>query len=177
MYRGEKILLRAYKKEDIPLAWKYINDEEVKRYLTPGIPFPLTLEEEYKWFEGISSSSNNSYSFAIETLQEGKYIGGCGVNRVDWKNSIADIGIFIGNGEFREKGYGTDAVKALIKFIFNEMNLNKIKLNVYSFNKRAIKCYEKCGFKVEGTLRQEIFREGKYHDEYIMSILRCEYNS
>lgn len=174
MYIGEKIRLRAYKREDAPLAQEYLNDWEVKRLLTPGIPYPILLEEEEKWVSN-QSAFNDTYSFAIETLEDGKYIGGCGTNKVDWKNSTAVVGIFIGNKDYWGKGYGTDAMKVLIKFIFEQMNLNKIKLDVYSFNERAIKSYKKCGFKVDGVLRQEIFRDGEYHDEYVMSILKEEY--
>nr|WP_206076217.1 GNAT family protein [Marinitoga lauensis] len=72
-------------------------------------------------------------------------------------------------------GYGTEAMKLLVNFIFDEMNINKVKLHVFSFNKRAIRSYEKVGFKVEGVLREQIFREGKYHDEIIMGILRREW--
>lgn len=86
-----------------------------------------------------------------------------------------EVGIFIGDKNYWNKGYGTDAMRILIRFIFEQMNINKIKLNVYEFNPRAVRCYEKCGFKKEGTLRQEIFRDGKYYDQYIMSILREEY--
>lgn len=66
-------------------------------------------------------------------------------------------------------------MKVLVNFIFNEMNINKIKLDVYSFNTRAIKCYEKLGFKKEGTLRKEIFREGKYHDILVYGMFRDEF--
>lgn len=175
MYKGEKVKLREYSKEDIKQAQMYVNDPEVKMLLTPGIPFPYTLEDEEKWYES-QSANNDTYNFAIETLDEGKYIGGCGINKIDWKNSNVIIGIFIGDKNYWEKGYGTDAIKVLIKFIFNEMNINRIKLNVFSFNKRAIKCYEKCGFKVEGVLRQELFRDGEYHDDILMGLLKEEYN-
>lgn len=174
MYTGKKVRLRAYEKEDIIYAWKYINDEEIKRLLMPGIPYPLTLEEEEKWFQE-QSAFKDTYNFAIETLDEGKYIGGCGINHLDWKNSVATVGIFIGDKDYLSKGYGTDAMNTLVGFIFNQMNINKVKLNVYSFNERAIKSYKKSGFKTEGTLRQEIFRDGKYYDEYIMGILREEF--
>ncbi|MDA8443400.1 MAG: GNAT family protein [Peptococcaceae bacterium] len=174
MYQGNLVKLRAYRRGDIPLAWEYINDPEVKRLLSPGIPFPLTLGEEEKWFENISAY-NDTYNFAIETLQGGKYIGGCGINNVDWKNSVATVGIFIGDKGFWGKGLGTDAMQILLKFIFEQMNLNKVKLLVYSFNPRAIKCYEKCGFQREGILRREIFRDGQYHDQFVMGILREEY--
>ena len=175
MYTGEKVRLREYRKEDITKAWKYINDPETKKLLNPRIPFPITLDEETKWIEGLSSSKDE-YNFAIETLEDEKYIGGCGINAVDWKNSVATVGIFIGDKECWGKGYGTDAMKVLMTFVFEQMNIHKIKLNVFSYNERAIKSYEKCGFKVEGRLRQELFRDGKYCDELVMGILKEEYD-
>lgn len=174
MYKGEKIRLREYKKEDIKLAQEYVNDSEIKKLLNPGIPFLYTYEDEEKWYENLSASKD-TYNFAIETLEDKKYIGGCGINEVDWKNSYVVIGIFIGDKDYLGKGYGTDAMKVLMHFIFEQMNIHKIKLNVFSFNKRAIKSYEKCGFKVEGILRDELFVDGKYHDEVSMGILREEY--
>lgn len=175
MFNGEKVKLRAYKSEDALLAWKYMNDFEVKKYLTPGIPFPMSYQEELNWVNSNGKESNGKYNFAIEKLDDCKYIGGCGINNMDWKNRIATIGIFIGDKNFWNQGYGSDALRVLLRLAFEEMNLNKVKLNVYDFNKRAIRCYEKCGFKKDGILRQEVFREGKYHDEVIMSILREEY--
>ncbi|MBS4537037.1 GNAT family N-acetyltransferase [Clostridium sp. D2Q-11] len=175
MFIGNKIKLREYTKDDVKKAQRYMNDPEVRGLLTPGIPYLYTLEDEEKWYAS-QSATNDTYSFAIETLEEGKYIGGCGINKVDWKNSTVTIGIFIGDKDYWGKGYGTDAMEVLIKFIFKEMNINKIKLNVFSFNERAQKSYEKCGFKVEGILRQEIFRDGEYHDDIIMSLLREEFS-
>ncbi|WP_461615192.1 GNAT family N-acetyltransferase [Clostridium sp. Marseille-QA1073] len=174
MYIGEKVKLREYRKEDIKKAQEYMNDREIRGLLAPNIPYPYTYEDEVRWFEGLSANKD-LYNFAIETLNDKKYIGGCGINNIDWKNSVATVGIFIGDKDYLGKGYGTDAMKILINFIFEEMNINKIKLNVYSFNERAVKSYEKCGFKKEGLLRKEIFRQGKYHDEVVMGILREEY--
>lgn len=174
MYQGEKIRLREYRKEDTAQALAYINDVEVKRLLNPGIPFLNTYEDEEKWITSLSAKKDE-YSFAIETLDTGAYIGGCGINSIDWKNSVAVIGIFIGDKDYWSKGYGTDAMEVLIRFVFEQMNLHKIKLHVYSFNPRAIRCYEKCGFVKEGVLRQEVFRDGQYHDEIVMGLLREEY--
>lgn len=170
MYTGELVRLREYKREDIKLAQEYVNDPEVKRLLHPGIPYLYTFEDEQKWFDSLSAT-NDEYSFAIETLEDNKYIGGCGINKINWKNSVAEVGIFIGDKDKWGKGYGTDAMRILIKFIFEQMNINKIKLNVFSFNQRAIKSYEKCGFKIEGVLRQEVFRDGQYYDDIVMGIL------
>lgn len=174
MFDGKKVRLRAYRKEDIPQALEYINDPEVKRNLVIGVPFPLRLEDEEKFFENISAAKD-TYSFAIETLDGSNYIGGCGMNQVDWKNRYAVVGIFIGDEQYRGKGYGSDAMRILLRFIFDEMNMNRVKLFVFSFNQRAIKSYLKCGFKQEGTQRQEMFRDGQYHDTIVMGILRSEW--
>jgi len=174
MLEGKLVRLREYRKEDISLKVSYINDPDVLRYLESGIPYPLTLNEELKWFDTISAF-RDSYRFAIEAQESSKYIGDCGINSIDWKNGIASVAIFIGNRDYWGKGYGTEAMKLLLSFIFNQTNLNKVRLNVYSFNERAIKSYEKCGFKREGVLREEIFRDGRYYDILALGILRGEY--
>lgn len=175
MFDGKLVRLRGYRKEDISLKLSYINDPEVMRYLESGIPYPLTLNEEIKWFEAISAFKD-SYRFAIEAIDSSHYIGECGINSIDWKNSVASAVIFIGDKEYRGKGFGTEAMKILLYFVFNQININKVRLNVYSFNVRAIKSYEKCGFKKEGILRQEIFRDGKYYDTIVMGLLREEWD-
>ncbi|OQY09032.1 MAG: GNAT family N-acetyltransferase [Marinitoga sp. 4572_148] len=176
MIEGKFVRLRAYSKNDLKKALEYINDYEIKKFLTPGIPFPYKMEDEEKWYENINPNGKGIYDFAIELKETNEYIGGCGINNVDWKNSVATVGVFIGK-PFFNKGYGTEAMDLLVDFVFNEMNMNKVKLHVFSFNKRAIKSYEKVGFKVEGVLREQIFREGKYHDEIIMGLLRREWKT
>lgn len=174
MYEGKLVKLRELKSEDIHLAYEFMNDQDVVMYLNPGIPYPMTLEKEKAWFEA-QKNNNDTYSFSIETLEEGLYIGGCGINNYDWKNGTATVGIFIGNREYKSKGYGTDAMAVLLDFIFKQTNINRVQLYVYSFNERAIKSYRKNGFVEEGRLRQRIFRNGRYYDEVVMSILREEY--
>lgn len=172
MYYGDKICLRAYKEDDIPLATKYVNDKELKKLLVTTIPFPMTTWEEESWIKSQKSNDNGQYNFAIEDLETGKYIGGCGIQNVNWLARVATVGIMIGDRNYWGKGYGTDAMKVLVEFIFNSMNINKVRLGTFSFNDRAINCYKKCGFEVEGVLKKEIFKDGKYYDEIIMSVFR-----
>lgn len=174
IFYGNLVRLREYHKDDLSIAWQYVNDWEIKKYLAPDIPLPWKFEEEEKWYEELSSKNAEHYSFAIERISDGQYIGGCGINALDWKNSVATVGIFLGRS-FLSQGYGTDAMKVLVNFIFSEMNIHKVILHVFAFNVRAIKSYEKAGFKIEGTLRSQIFRDGKYHDEIIMGILKEEW--
>lgn len=174
MFEGKLMRLRAYRKEDIEKALEFANDPEVKKCLVPGIPFPWRKEDEEKWYQSLNPFSTDSYSFALEKLSDGEYIGRCSIIKIDWKNSVAEVGIFLGR-PYWSQGYGTDAMRVLVRFIFNEMNMNKIKLHVFSFNERAKRVYEKIGFKVEGILRQELFREGRYHDVIVMGLLKSEW--
>lgn len=174
MYSGKLVKLRAYKEEDIEKAVEFINDEEVKKFLDSNIPFPMTKWQEEEWVRSRKANADFTYDFAIEDLETGKYIGGCSINECDVKNRTCTIGIMIGDKEYWSKGYGSDALKVLIKFIFEEVNMNKIKLKVFSFNTRAIACYKKVGFKEEGILKKELYRNGKYHDEILMAIFKSE---
>ena len=170
IFTGKKTRLRAYRKEDVDAALAYINDPEVKRFLMPGVPFPLTRADEEKFLADISAFKDN-YSFAIETL-DGRYIGGCGINSVDWKNSVCEAGIFIGDQSLWGKGFGTDAFGVLVGFVFSQMNINKVRLRVYDFNLRGIKSYHKLGFKKEGVLRQMVSYGGFFGDVAVYALLR-----
>ena len=174
MLEGTKVRLRSYTKADLPKAREYLNDPEVGAGLRRGIRFPFRPEDEEKFYDSIDPNSTKGYSFAIECKESGQYLGGCGMHDIDSKNRMATVGIFLGK-EHVGKGYGTDAMQVLVDFCFNEINLNRVKLNVFAFNKRAIRCYRKTGFKIEGTLRQEVFRNGKYHDSLVMGLLRSEW--
>jgi UDP-4-amino-4,6-dideoxy-N-acetyl-beta-L-altrosamine N-acetyltransferase len=172
MILGEKTRLRAIERDDIPRFLKWLNDPEVRRYLR--MYMPLSKAEEERWFERQLESQNDKV-FAIET-EDGTHIGNIGLHRIDWKNRCAVLGIFIGEKDYWGKGYGPDAIRALLRFAFGEMNLHRVELEVLDYNSRAIRCYEKCGFKLEGRRREAMFRDGRYHDALIMGILREEFD-
>jgi RimJ/RimL family protein N-acetyltransferase len=174
MLEGEKVRLRAYSKEDIPKARAYLNDPDTGSMMRMRILFPLRMEDEEKWYQSLDANSSKEYDFAIEAKDNGAYLGGCGVHGIDPKNRLAMVGLFLGK-EHCGQGYGTDVLRVLVDFCFKEINLNRIQLGVFSFNKRAIRCYEKVGFRTEGVLRQEIYRQGKYHDTILMALLRSEW--
>jgi len=170
MIHGERVRLRAIEREDIPRFLKWLNDPGVRRYL--GMYLPLSRAQEEEWFER-QLKDERSRVFAIETA-EGKHIGNIGVHDINWKNRCAELGIFIGHSDFWGQGYGADAVCTLLRLAFQEMGLYRISLRVFDFNQRAIRCYQKCGFRQEGHLREAHFTEGHYHDVLLMGILARE---
>lgn len=174
MLTGRLVRLREHREEDIKLAQEFFNNPEVVKTLYFGTPYPVTYADQKSFLER-SSAFKDDYNFAIETIEEPRYIGSCGIKCVDWKNSRVELGISIGERRLHGKGYGTDAIATLVGFIFDEMNINKIKLEVVAFNEGAIRCYEKAGFKKEGLLKREIYRGGRYHDLVVMAIFRADY--
>jgi RimJ/RimL family protein N-acetyltransferase len=165
---GEKIRLRAIEREDIPTFVRWFNDPEVRRYLEMYLPMSKTKEEQ--WFEAYLKDDSHQL-FGIET-DEGFLIGNVGLHSIDWRNRSAVLGIVIAEKEYWGRGYGSDAIITLLRFVFGEMNLHRVHLSVYDFDERAIACYEKCGFRHEGRAREAMYRDGSYHDSLYMAILR-----
>ncbi len=174
MFRGEKIQLTAIQRDYLPRYVEWLNDWQVSQFLAPGIPRPLRIEDEMDWFEHQRAASDQQV-FAIVTIADDKLIGNCGLHRIDLKNRCAMFGIFIGDQNYWGKGYGTDATNTILRYGFEQLGLNRVELWVYDFNPRAIRAYEKAGFKREGVRRQGLYRNGTYHDEFIMGILREEW--
>ncbi len=174
MLKGKLVNLRATESKDVDEIMKWIKDREVTKYLSAFLYSPVSQVEEEKFLERVTGCTNTEKNLVIET-GEGTYIGQISLNRIDWKNSNAELGIVIGHKEYWSKGYGTDAIKILLNYAFKQLNLYKIYLRVFEFNQRGIICYEKCGFKEEGRLRQNYFYNGKYYDVILMGVLKSEF--
>ncbi|MGX6591894.1 GNAT family N-acetyltransferase [Cetobacterium ceti] len=173
MIKGKKVNLRAYKKTDLETLYNLFENDKVKRTLLMDTNTPTAIEYENLFIEKNLIFESELYNFAIESSSTGEYIGGCGINKIDRKNSFAIVGIWLGE-PFQGKGYGADALRTLCNFIFQEMNIHKIKLNCFSFNFQGLICYQAVGFKEEGISRKEIFRDGQYHDIILMGLFKDE---
>ena len=115
------------------------------------------------------------HDYSIVDISTNELLGNCGIINVDHLNQTAEVWIFIGNKDYWSKGYGSEALCLLMDFGFRALNLHNIGLYTYSFNKRAIKCYEKIGFKVMGKRRQALLRGKDRFDIVHMDILRSEF--
>lgn len=175
MFEGKKVRLRALCKDDLPRVREIINDPEVARFLSRGFVFPYRAEDEEVWYAGLDANSATQYAYAIESLGDGALIGVCGIMDIHPVHRNAVAGLFLGRPHWG-RGCGTDGLDVLLGLCFEELNLHKVKLQVFDFNERAIRCYERLGFAREGVFREEVFRHGAYRDQIQMALLREDWH-
>jgi RimJ/RimL family protein N-acetyltransferase len=176
MIIGKNVRLRAIERGDVPRCVRWLNDPEVIENLLMNYPLSHAMEE--KWFERqLETPPTVSQVFAIETLvgSEWVHIGNSGLHEIEPVHNSAEFGIFLGEKEFWNKGLGREATKLVLKHGFENLNLNRIYLFVFSTNPRAVKAYEAAGFIKEGVERQGVYKNGHYIDVIEMSILRSEW--
>ena len=170
MLQGDLVVLRAVERNDLPNFVRWLNDETVLEYF--GQIVPLSLEQEEKWYEDTLQDSS-ACAFSVDF--EGKHVGGAGFNQIQPRHRNAEVGLFIGVPGLWDRGLGRDVMRTLLRYGFQQLNLHRIYLRVYSENRRAVHLYEKLGFQHEGLWRQAEFRNGRYHDILWMSLLRNEW--
>lgn len=160
MISGKIVELRGICKQDAPLIFKWVNREDM-RDLT-GTLYPVSEYEHEKWIQNVTLERNQKI-FAI--YHGNKCIGTIGLKNIDSINRNAELFISIGE---KVRGGGTDAVNALVNFCFMHLNMHKIYLYVFESNQRAINCYKKAGFAIEGILHDHHFAKGGYENVLIM---------
>lgn len=175
MIYGEGIRFRAPERSDIPKFQAWLNDPEVRAGLQLNLP--LSLVDEENWFEEMQARHPTERPLTIEAEVDGEWValGNCSFFNIDWRCRSAEVGIFIGDKRYWNRGYGTRAMRLLLKHGFETLNLNRISLDVYATNPRAMRAYEKAGFVHEGRKRQGMYKNGQYTDILLMSVLREEW--
>ncbi len=177
MYQGKLVRLRRVDPaSDTDDRYRWMNDPGVTDTLGMR-PGRLSKEEVRKYLELTAASSDSVVEWAIEAFETGAHIGGCTLRGFNHVARSAEIGIAIGEAEYRGRGYGTDAVRLLIQIGFEQFNLNRIWLTANAGNTAGLKAYTKAGFTQEGLLRQYGYINGHYYDTVIMAILRSEYDA
>ncbi len=169
---GSKIYLRPLDLADAPTLTTWLNDPEVTRYLLMHRPLMLLAEEA---FLRKMSEDESNIVLGIVVREPEQFIGVTGLNHLDTRNRHVQFGIFVGEKSAWGKGYGTEATRMMIRYAFDTLNLNRVSLHVHEYNERAVRAYQKAGFRMEGRLRQETFREGRYWDTFVMAVLREEW--
>jgi RimJ/RimL family protein N-acetyltransferase len=149
---GNKVKLRPKRLHDAINDYQWRRDIELCQ-LDATQPTTSSFEEYLKLTAGAPSYSSQSCHFAIETL-DGKHIGNCSYFDIDETNGEAEIGIMIGDKAYWNRGYGADAIRTALNYVFSQTNLKRIHLKTLDWNIRAQKCFEKCGFVPCGNLNR-----------------------
>ncbi|MBD3406116.1 MAG: GNAT family N-acetyltransferase [Candidatus Lokiarchaeota archaeon] len=176
MYSGELVTLRAFELDDLDEIMQHWNNYELRKFVDNVLPVSSVSEKE--WLERVAKLNpwrDHELLFAITETKTGKLIGGAGLHDISFDSRHTEFGISIYNPDYWSKGYGTDATTLTLWIAFHILGLNSVTLRVFEYNTRAIKAYEKCGFKRVGILRKRKFIDGDFHDEIIMDFLADEF--
>lgn len=174
MLEGKRVRLVPVRKEFLPKFTQWMNDREVLRYLY--MYKPLTLEAEEKWYTRLLSDENEILLSILTNSPAGEeiLIGNVGIT-VDHRNGVGVLGIVIGEKEYWGKGLGTEALQLMIAYGFDTLNLQRVELQVFSSNPRAIASYTKIGFREEGRRRRAQYVRGQYIDLLMLGLLKEEF--
>lgn len=170
---GRLVRLRAREPEDEAAFHAWFNDYAVTEFL--AVRYPVSHAAEGNLLKGETAMSHRRSPFSVETLGDRLLIGNCELRVPAPENRCGDLGIAIGHPGYRDRGYGTDAMRTLCRFGFAMLNLHRIELTVDATNARARHVYRKVGFVEECLLRDHRFIAGSYRDTVVMSILRSEF--
>ena len=169
---GRLVRLRAREEADLSRLNGMFNDPDVLAGLA-SVTFPQSMAGIRAW-AAETRTAEDRLICVVETLRDPEAIGVCSLEGIDPRNRSAEFGVWIGK-PYWGKGYGTDATRTICRFGFRHMNLQRIQLHVYpETNPRAVRAYEKVGFKHEGTLRRSHFLGGRYIDAAVMGLLAEE---
>ena len=175
--QGELVRLGALDADELSKAFtRWGRDSEYSRLLSSNAPRLQSQKAVQKWLEHeIEEQTVNQYWFSIRALADDKLLGDIDLFVYNWAGRDAFVGLGIGEREFWGKGYGTDVMRVILRYAFTEVNLNRVTLNVFEYNPRAIRSYEKAGFSLEGRERKILNKEGMRWDMLFMGILREEW--
>jgi RimJ/RimL family protein N-acetyltransferase len=165
---GRNVLLRTAIADDVEARLALGNDPEIIRMFGESRQDvkPMTGEKAVGWVQSIIS---NPYAWAIAV--DGKLAGEIRLDRVDQTDGRASMAIGMYDTNFLGKGYGSEAIRLILRYAFTDLNLHRVSVRVLAYNQRALRAYEKCGFIIEGREREAAFVDGSWHDDVMMGMI------
>jgi hypothetical protein len=175
--RGKNVRLTAQDMaQAAPHYFQWSQDAEYMRLVDGDPPVPLSLKatkdiNERDWPE----DDPNNIMFLIRANEDDRIIGFANLDYIAWTHGDSYMGIGLGDKTCWGRGYGIEALNLLLRYAFTELNLHRMTLTVFEFNERAIRMYQRCGFKTEGIVRECLYRDGRRWGLVSMGILRDEW--
>ena len=175
MIKGKKYGLRAVEENDIEKLKDWRNLPEFRRNFREVRE--LSLADQKAWLKSVNQSKQNNFMFSIVNLDNGEVIGAAGLLYINWIIRSADFSFYIGKDKeyIDDKGIAFEVANLLIKYGFENLNLNKIWMELYEFDSKKISFFKKLNFKTDGCLRDNCFEDGKFYNSFIISLLKDDY--
>lgn len=169
---GEHVMLREYRQDDFQAIRYWVNNQQATQYLSPIFWFPQSENATTDFMNRAMNAGPNAAYFVVADVKDQSYIGQADLFEINWRTRVAEVGIVMGDEAKRGKGFGTEAMKLLLDYAFGVLGLERVQLDVYAENKRAIRCYEKAGYIMEGTRRHAAVVHGKPANVHMMAVIR-----
>ena len=178
MLRGDTVYLTPLDAGNAEVARAWINDPGVNRYLLAG-QVPVTRQQEASFYEDAARdhAAGARFVFEIHVAADGRYIGNCGLEKVDMRHRSAEIGIVIGELDAQNNGYGRDAIRTLLRFGFDTLGLHRIAIKCQADNDRGMHLYPKLGFLEVGRERDATYTFGRWVDQVVLDMLDSEWRA
>ncbi len=171
LFRGQLVRLAAPRQEDAATLARWSHDAAYLRDVDTDYARPRPPEA----FAPPGTADTNAIEFRLRTLDDDRLIGFVALHSIEWNNRAGLLSLGIGEPDYRGRGYGSDALRLILHYAFDELNLERVGLDVISNNAAAIRAYERAGFRREGALRSAVLRDGQHHDRILMGMLRDEW--
>ena len=176
LLRGSRVRLTALTQDDLPTVAEWHQNAEFLRLLDALPAYPKTETSLAQWLDD-TDKATDTFLFAIRSLDSDTPIGYVELDGILWIHRVSGVSIAIGEAQHWGKGYGSEAMQLVLRFAFDELNLHRVQLTVFSYNERAIALYEKLGFQREGVYREHLQRDGRRYDMYLYGLLRSEWEN
>lgn len=178
MLETKRLFLKPHTLENAEKMNKWANDPELAYYDDdePERTEPLPVERTRRYLERITTEEDEGIiRFGIHKREDDSLIGLCMIAFIDRYNKNCKIGISIGEKSEWGKGFGSEVIAEIVRYCFEDLDMNRIGAEIYAFNQRSMKLFEGAGFKREGIIRELVYKKGRFEDEYIYGILRSEW--
>src|SRR5262245_30817232 len=178
LFYGDRIRLTSPIAGDARTLSEWYQDSQFSRHLDAIPAYPKGESEVNRWLDDVSGASagaKNDYLFVIRPLDSSLTMGFVHLGDILWSHGVGWLAIGLGS-EFQGQGYGYEAMNLTLQFAFNEINLHRVQLTVFSYNIAAIRLYEKLGFQREGVFREFMQRDGQRYDMYLYGLLSSEWS-
>ncbi len=174
---GSRLTLRPLEDADLAQGYRWERDRDVQHWAQGDrAPDDLTFDDYRARFAPPFGHPGTLEHFAI-VVEDGTVIGFTGYFNVNQSVASAEVGIVIGDTRYWGRGYGREAVALLVRHLFTDLAMQRVHLQTWSGNERAVRSYRAVGFREEGRLRRAQVVDGRYYDTVLMGLLREEFTA